>query len=76
MKGSVHQSRSCTAMRTRKIPNNFLSERDDISTKVIAAEVRFAAFLFEHNLPTAAADHSRIANVPEVTLRTYNFICK
>ena len=45
-------------MQTRKITNSFLSEKDDVSTMVIGAEVKFAAFLLEHNLPIAAADHA------------------
>ena len=45
-------------MQTRKITNSFLSEKDDVSTMVIGAEVKFAAFLLQHNLPIAAADHA------------------
>ena len=42
----------------REITDSFLSERQDIFTKVIAAEVKFTAFLLEHNLPIATADHA------------------
>ena len=58
IKGLVHQSGSRVVMQTRKITNSFLSEKDDVSTMVIGAEVKFAAFLLEHNLPIAAADHA------------------
>ena len=58
MNGSVHQSRTRDVLQTRKITDNFVSEKDDVATKVISAEVRFAAFLLEHNLPIATADHA------------------
>ena len=45
-------------MQTQKITNSFLSEKNEVSTKVIGAEVKFTAFLLEHNLPIAAADHA------------------
>ena len=58
MNGSVHQSRSRDVTQTRKITDNFVSEKDDVATKVTSAEVKFAAFLLEHNLPIATADHA------------------
>jgi len=58
LKGLLHQSGSRIVMQTQKITNSFLSEKDDVSTMVIGAEVKFAAFLLEHNLPIASADHA------------------
>ena len=56
MKGTVHQSRSHVSTQTRKITDNFISEKDDVSTKVISAKVKLAGFLLEHNLANATAD--------------------
>ena len=55
LKGLLHQSGSRVVIQTT---NSFLSEKDDVSTMVIGAEVKFAAFLLEHNLPIASADHA------------------
>ena len=38
MEGSVHQSRSRVVTQTQKISDNFVSEKDDISTKVISQQ--------------------------------------
>ena len=51
----MHQSTLPVVAHSSKVMDSFLSERSDISTQVIAAEVKFAAFLLEHNLPIATA---------------------
>ena len=58
MKSSTHRSTSRVIVQSGKITDSFLSEKQDISTKVIAAEVKFTAFFLEHNLPIATADHA------------------
>lgn len=58
MKGTVHQSRSHVLSQSRKITDSFVSSKGEMSLKVIGAEVMFAAFLLEHNLPIATADHA------------------
>ena len=35
-----------------------MSEKDSVANQVISTEVKFAAFLLEHNLPIATSDHA------------------
>ena len=58
IKGTVHQSKSRDVSQSAKITNTFISEKDGMCNKVISAEVKFAAFMLEHNLPIATADHA------------------
>ena len=58
LKGSGHQSKSRDISRTQKITDRFMSEKDSVANQVISAEVKFAAFLLEHNLPIATSDRA------------------
>ena len=53
-----HQSASGVIAQSCKITDTFLSEKNEISTRVISAEVKFTGVLLEHNLPIATADHA------------------
>ena len=54
----IHTTKSRDVHQHPRITDSFLSQRDSMATKVISAEVKFTAFLLEHNLPLAVADRA------------------
>ena len=50
--GSIIHTTKCRDVHQHpQITDSFLSQRDSMATKVISAEVKFTAFVLEHNLP-------------------------